>query len=238
MERESTSLNKYISDTGQCSRREADKLIEAGRVRINDTIAVKGNRVNQEDKVYLDGALIGQKVKPIYIALNKPIGVVCTTDEREPDNIISYLNHSERIFPIGRLDKMSQGLILLSNDGDIVNKILRAGNYHEKEYIVEVNKPIDGAFIKTMATGVPILETVTRPCKVQKIDNHTFNIILTQGLNRQIRRMCEFLGYRVKSLTRTRIMDITLEGIPYDTWRYLTQKEIKRMMDRVKDSRG
>lgn len=238
MEKESISLNKYISDTGFCSRREADKIIEAGRVKINDVTARKGNRVGPEDKVYLDGELLGQKVEPVYIALNKPVGVVCTTDEREPDNIISYLHFSERIFPVGRLDKMSQGLILLTNDGDIVNKILRAGNYHEKEYIVQVNKPVDNAFIKAMSTGVPILNTVTRPCFVQKIDKQAFRIILTQGLNRQIRRMCEFLGYRVTSLTRTRVMDITLEGLPYDTWRYLTRKEISRMMEMIQNSKG
>jgi 23S rRNA pseudouridine2604 synthase len=237
MEQEHISLNKYISDTGLCSRREADKLIEAGRVTINETVARKGNRVNHDDKVYLDGVLVVKKVKPVYIALHKPVGIVCTTDQREPDNIIDYLAYTERVFPIGRLDKMSQGLILLTNDGDIVNKILRAGNYHEKEYVVTVNKPIDSAFIKTMATGVPILETVTRPCKVRKIDDFTFNIILTQGLNRQIRRMCEYLGYHVKSLTRTRIMDITLDGIAYDTWRYLTEAEITWLMELIKDSR-
>lgn len=238
MDNESISLNKYISDTGYCSRREADKLIEDGRVKINDIVARKGNRVGPDDTVFLDGKAIGEKAEPIYIALHKPTGIVCTTDEREPDNVIQYLNYPERIFPIGRLDKMSQGLLLLTNDGNVVNKILRAGNYHEKEYIVEVNKPIDNAFIKTMATGVPILETVTRPCKVKQIDNFTFNIILTQGLNRQIRRMCEFLGYRVKTLTRVRIMEITLKDIPYDSWRYLTKKEVKRMMELVQNSRG
>ena len=237
MEQEHISLNKYISDTGLCSRREADKLIESGRVLINDLVARKGNRVNPNDKVYLDGVLLTKKVTPIYIALHKPVGVVCTTDQREPDNIIDYLGYKERIFPIGRLDKMSQGLILLTNDGDIVNKILRAGNFHEKEYIVTVNKAIDTAFIKTMAAGVPILETVTRPCKVKKVDDYKFNIVLTQGLNRQIRRMCEYLGYHVTSLTRTRIMDITLEGIDYNTWRYLTESEITWLMEMVKDSR-
>jgi 23S rRNA pseudouridine2604 synthase len=237
MEQEHISLNKYISETGLCSRREADKLIEAGRVLINDIVARKGNRVNPDDKVYLDGELIVKKSKPIYIALNKPVGIVCTTDQREPDNIIDYLGYKERIFPIGRLDKMSQGLILLTNDGDIVNKILRAGNFHEKEYIVTVNKPIDNGFIKAMATGVPILDTVTRPCKVKKIDDFKFNIVLTQGLNRQIRRMCEYLGYHVTSLNRVRIMDITLDGIEYDTWRYLTEAEIVWLMEMVKDSR-
>ncbi len=237
MEQEHISLNKYISDTGYCSRRDADKLIEAGRVKINDIIARKGNRVGPGDQVYLDDELISNKPKPVYIAFHKPVGVVCTTDQRDPDNIIDHLHYKERIFPVGRLDKMSQGLILLTNDGDVVNKILRAGNYHEKEYIVTVHKPIDNAFIKTMATGVPILDTVTRACKVKKIDDLTFSIILTQGLNRQIRRMCEYLGYNVKSLTRTRIMDMTLDGIPYDSWRYLTEAEVIWLLEMVKNSR-
>jgi 23S rRNA pseudouridine2604 synthase len=237
MEDTHISLNKYISDTGLCSRRDADKLIEAGRVVINTQVARKGNRVLPTDKVYLDGVLLKNKVKPIYIALNKPVGIVCTTDTNEPDNIIDYMSYPERIFPIGRLDKMSQGLILLTNDGDIVNKILRAGNFHEKEYIVSVNKTIDQAFVKTMAAGVPILDTVTRPCKVQKLDNITFKITLTQGLNRQIRRMCEYLGYQVKSLTRVRIMEITLDGIAYDSWRYLTDQEIDRLLQMVSHSR-
>lgn len=237
MEQEHISLNKYISESGLCSRRDADKLIEAGRVKINETIARKGNRVTITDKVYLDNELISKNVTPVYIAFHKPVGIVCTTDEREPDNIIEHLQYKERIFPIGRLDKMSQGLILLTNDGDIVNKILRAGNYHEKEYVVTVNKPVDSAFIKTMSTGVPILDTVTRPCKVRKIDEFTFNIILTQGLNRQIRRMCEYLGFHVKSLNRVRIMDISLDGIAYDTWRYLTEAEVIWLMELVKNSR-
>ena len=237
MEQEHISLNKYISETGLCSRRDADKLIEAGRVKINETIARKGNRVSSSDKVFLDNELITKNDETVYIAFHKPVGVVCTTDERDPDNIIEHLHYKERIFPIGRLDKMSQGLILLTNDGDIVNKILRAGNYHEKEYVVTVNKPIDNAFIKTMSTGVPILDTVTRPCKVRKIDDFTFNIVLTQGLNRQIRRMCEYLGYHVKNLTRVRIMDITLDGIDYDTWRYLTEAEVTWLMELIKNSR-
>jgi 23S rRNA pseudouridine2604 synthase len=234
MEQEHISLNKYISETGLCSRREADKLIEAGRVKINDVVARKGNRATATDKVYIDDVLISKETKPVYVALNKPVGIVCTTDQREPENIIDYLGFQERIFPIGRLDKMSQGLILLTNDGDIVNKILRAGNYHEKEYIVTVNKPIDSSFIKSMSAGVPILDTVTNPCKVTQIDEFTFKIILTQGLNRQIRRMCEYLDYHVRSLNRVRIMNISLDGIDYDTWRYLTEKEISELMDLVK----
>jgi len=237
MEQEHISLNKYISETGLCSRREADKLIEAGRVKINDVVARKGNRATATDKVYIDDVLITKETRPVYVALNKPVGIVCTTDQREPDNIIDYLGFQERIFPIGRLDKMSQGLILLTNDGDIVNKILRAGNDHEKEYIVTVNKPIDSSFIKSMSTGVPILDTVTNPCKVIQIDEFTFKIILTQGLNRQIRRMCEYLDYHVRSLNRVRIMNISLDGIAYDTWRYLTEKEIAELMHLIKDSR-
>ena len=238
MEREDISLNKYISETGLCSRREADRFIEAGRVKINDVVARKGNRVVPgTDKVYIDDVLIAKEVTPVYIALHKPKGIVCTTDESEPDNIIDYIAYSERIFPVGRLDKMSEGLILLTNHGDIVNKILRAGNHHEKEYIVTVNKPIDNAFLKAMATGVPILDTVTRPCTVRKINQNTFNIILTQGLNRQIRRMCEYLGYRVSSLQRVRIMNIQLEGIPYGKWRYLNKSEISALMQLIKDSK-
>ncbi|MBK9737390.1 MAG: pseudouridine synthase [Saprospiraceae bacterium] len=237
MEPQHISLNKYISDTGRCSRREADKLIEAGRVRINDVIAKKGNRATAMDKVYIDDILVTNETKQVYLAFNKPVGVTCTSDPNDADNIISHLNYKERIFPIGRLDKMSQGLLLLTNDGDIVNKILRAGNYHEKEYVVTVNKPIDNAFIKSMAAGVPILDTVTNPCKVTKLDEFTFKIILTQGLNRQIRRMCEYLDYRVRTLNRVRIMNINLEGIAYDSWRYLTETEISGLMDMVKDSK-
>lgn len=237
MEREDISLNKFISETGLCSRREADKLIDAGRVKINDVIARKGNRVNPTtDHVFLDGKLVFKDVEHVYIALNKPIGIVCTTDKIEKDNIIDYLSFEERIFPIGRLDKMSEGLILLTNNGDIVNKILRAGNNHEKEYIVTVNQDIDNAFLKAMATGIPILDTVTKPCQIKKINNNTFNIILTQGLNRQIRRMCEYLGYRVTSLKRIRIMNIHLEGIPYGEWRNLTKGEMKWLMELVKSS--
>lgn len=237
MEPEHISLNKYISDSGRCSRREADKLIEAGRVRINDVIAKKGNRATAMDKVYIDDILVTNETKQVYLAFNKPVGITCTSDPNDADNIISHLNYKERIFPIGRLDKMSQGLLLLTNDGDIVNKILRAGNYHEKEYVVTVNKPIDNAFIKSMAAGVPILDTVTNPCKVTKLDEFTFKIILTQGLNRQIRRMCEYLDYRVRTLNRVRIMNINLEGIAYDSWRYLTETEISGLMDMVKDSK-
>jgi 23S rRNA pseudouridine2604 synthase len=232
------SLNKYISETGYCSRREADKLIEVGRVRINDVIARKGNRATSQDKVYIDGVLLKKEIKPVYIALNKPVGIVCTTDSyREKDNIVDYIGYHERIFPIGRLDKMSQGLILLTNDGDIVNKILRAGNQHEKEYIVKVDKFIDSAFIKTMASGVPILDTVTNPCEVEQLDAYTFRIVLKQGLNRQIRRMCEFLDYKVRELARVRIMHLRVDNIPLGEWRLLTEGEIDEMNEILKESR-
>ncbi|KXK40775.1 MAG: 23S rRNA pseudouridine(2604) synthase RluF [Saprospiraceae bacterium] len=237
MDQDTISLNKYISDSGLCSRREADKLIEEGRVYINDHLARKGNRVGHDDVVYVNGKEVKSGRKTVYIALHKPVGIVCTTDAREPDNIIDYVKYSERIFPIGRLDKMSQGLILLTNDGNIVNKILRAGNRHEKEYIVTVDKDIDQAFVKTMEAGVPILDTVTRPSKVRKIDNKTFSIILSQGLNRQIRRMCEFLGYRVKKLIRIRIMHLLLDGIEYGKWRYLTEAEINQLLETTKKSK-
>lgn len=238
MVREDISLNKYISESGMCSRREADKLIDAGRVKINEIVARKGNRVNPAtDKVYVDDVQVIKAVEPVYLALYKPTGIVCTTDSADPDNIIEYINYTERIFPIGRLDKMSEGLILLTNHGDIVNKILRAGNNHEKEYIVTVNKKFDDAFLKAMATGVPILDTVTKPCTIRRINHNTFRIILTQGLNRQIRRMSEYLGYRVVTLKRIRIMNISLEGIPYGEWRYLTKQELKGLMNLIKDSR-
>jgi 23S rRNA pseudouridine2604 synthase len=238
MEYNHISLNKFISDTGFCSRREADKLIEAGRVKINGLLARKGNRANPYDTVTIDDVELDVKPKTVYIALNKPIGIVCTTDSgREKNNIIDYIGYKERIFPIGRLDKMSQGLILLTNDGNIVNKILRSSNHHEKEYIVTVNKNLDEAFIKTMATGVPILDTVTLPCIVEPIDQRTFKIILTQGLNRQIRRMCEFLGYRVVALNRVRIMHIKVDNIAYGEYRYLSEEEISILMEKVKHSR-
>lgn len=230
MNQESISLNKYISQTGYCSRRQADELIDTGRVKINDTIARKGNRVVEGDKVTIDNRMITNK-KPdqIYIALNKPVGIVCTTDDREPDNIIKFLGFKQRIFPIGRLDKMSEGLIILSNDGSIVNKILKARNHKEKEYIVTVNKRITPEFIRAMETGVPILDTVTRPCKLKATGEKSFHIIITQGLNRQIRRMCEYLGYRVKTLKRIRIMDIHLGNLPYGEWRHLTKSEISKL---------
>lgn len=233
---DSISLNKYISNTGYCSRREADKLIEQGRVSINGNVAIPGNRVNPGDEVIFDGQRIRNKVKPLYIALNKPVGIVTTTDPKEKDNIISFLNHKKRLFPIGRLDKDSQGLIFLTNDGDIVNKILRAENKHEKEYLVTVNEKITSAFIKSMESGVPILGTKTKRCKVNQINSSTFRIILTQGLNRQIRRMCHNLGYKVKYLKRIRIMNVKLGKMKPGEWRYLEKEELDEIMGLVATS--
>jgi 23S rRNA pseudouridine2604 synthase len=233
---EDKSLNKYISETGICSRREADRFIEAGRVKINGVVARKGNRVGAQDQVLIDGKPLLSKPETIYIACHKPKGITCTTDLKDPTNIIDYLNFEERIFPIGRLDKPSDGLIFLTNDGDIVNKILRAGNQHEKEYVVTVNKPITDAFIQKMGSGVPILGTVTQPCRIKKDSANRFTIILTQGLNRQIRRMCEYLGYEVQTLTRTRIMNISLQGIPVGYWRYFRPHEIETINNLVSNS--
>lgn len=225
----SINLNKYISSTGICSRRDAEKLIIDGRVTINGKSTQLGNRVFEGDVVKIDGKLLKQKPKTIYIALNKPIGIVCTTDSKERKNIVKFVGYPERLFPIGRLDKPSEGLIFLTNDGDIVNKILRAGNNHEKEYIVSVDKPITERFIQRMGNGIPILGTVTKKCKVEKINNTTFKIILVQGLNRQIRRMCQYLGYEVVKLKRTRIMNITLNGLQKGEWRELTLTEMKEI---------
>ena len=221
-----TRINKFISESGFCSRREADKLIEQGRVKINGVSPEIGTRVNVGDVVEIDGKPIKQNEKFIYIAFNKPTGITCTTDLKDKDNIIDFINYPKRIFPIGRLDKPSEGLIFLTDDGDIVNKILRAGNKHEKEYIVKVNKPITPEFIFKMANGVPILETITQKCFVEQIAKYKFRIILTQGLNRQIRRMCEVLDYKVEGLKRIRIMNIQLDGIANGKWRYLTAEEI------------
>lgn len=222
----SISLNKFISDTGICSRREADKLIDAGLVTLNGQTAKTGNRVQEGDKVLVNGKLLKAPPKTIYLAFNKPVGITCTTDIKEKDNIISYINHPQRIFPIGRLDKPSEGLIFLTNDGNIVNKILRAGNNHQKEYMVTVNKPITATFIQRMRSGVPILGTVTQKCTVHQNSQFVFTIILTQGLNRQIRRMCEYLDYSVTKLKRVRIMNISLGNLPIGKWRYLTPQEI------------
>lgn len=227
--KDSTNLNKYISSTGVCSRRDAEKLIIEGRVTINGKPTELGNRVFEGDIVKIDGKPLKQKPKTLYIALNKPVGIVCTTDSKERKNIVKFVGHPQRLFPIGRLDKPSEGLIFLTNDGDIVNKILRAGNNHEKEYIVSVNKPINDRFIKRMSSGVPILGTVTKKCKVEKITETKFKIILVQGLNRQIRRMCEYLGYEVKTLKRTRIMNVTLGKLKIGEWRELTSTELQEI---------
>jgi 23S rRNA pseudouridine2604 synthase len=233
---ESTNLNKFISSTGICSRREAEKLIVAGRVTINGKITQLGNRVFEGDIVKVDGRPLKAKPKTLYIALNKPVGIVSTTDSKEKKNIVKYINHPERLFPIGRLDKPSEGLIFLTNDGDIVNKILRAGNNHEKEYIVTVDKTITEDFIKRMGNGIPILGTITQKCKVEKISHNVFKIILTQGLNRQIRRMCEYLEYEVTKLKRTRIMNVSLDGLKYGDWRELTQKEVDTINQMITSS--
>lgn len=219
-------INKFISETGICSRREADKLIEAKRVTINGQVAELGSTVASGDDVRIDGQPLGSKKKDVYIALNKPVGITCTTELHVKGNIIDFINHPERIFPIGRLDKDSQGLILLTNDGDIVNKILRAENNHDKEYIVTVDKPITAHFLHGMANGVRILGTTTKPCKVTKVSDRVFNIVLTQGLNRQIRRMCQAFGYQVRKLERVRIMNIPLGNLKLGQWRNLTAKEL------------
>ena len=222
----SINLNKFISSTGICSRREAERFITEGRVTINGKPTQLGNRVNEGDVVKIDGKPLKAKPKTIYIALNKPVGIVCTTDSKERKNIVKFVGHPQRLFPIGRLDKPSEGLIFLTNDGDIVNKILRAGNNHEKEYIVTVNKPINERFIKRMSNGIPILGTVTKKCKVERVNDNVFKITLVQGLNRQIRRMCEYLGYEVKKLKRTRIMNVTLGNLKVGEWRELSSKEM------------
>ena len=229
MEENTTRINKFLSETGFCSRREADRLIEQGRVTINGKIPEMGTKVAPGDEVRVNGVLVEEKKqKHIYLAFNKPAGIECTTNQKIKDNIVDYINYPERIFPIGRLDKASEGLIFMTSDGDIVNKILRARNNHEKEYIVTVNKPITDRFIDRMANGIPILETITKKCKVEQISKYVFRIILTQGLNRQIRRMCEYLDYEVTALKRTRIINISLD-VPVGKYRELTDKEITEL---------
>lgn len=222
-------INKYISETGFCSRREADKLIEQQRVTINGKIPEMGTKVGPNDKVCVDGKLIGErKAKNIYLAFHKPVGIECTTNQEVKGNVVDYIKYPSRIFPIGRLDKASEGLLLMTDDGDIVNKILRARNNHEKEYIVTVDKPITERFIKRMGNGIPILDTVTKKCKVEQISKYVFRIILTQGLNRQIRRMCEYLGYEVTALKRIRIVNIKLD-VPVGKYREITQAEMDEL---------
>ena len=236
-EKQAVRINKYLSEIGYCSRRAADKLIQEGRINVNGKLVEMGLKVTPADEITVDGSVVDQTGdKPVYIAFNKPVGIVCTTDTRvEKDNIIDFINFPTRIFPIGRLDKPSEGLIFLTNDGDIVNKILRARNQHEKEYVVTVNRPITEEFIQKMAAGVPILDTVTLPCKVKQTHKKEFRIILTQGLNRQIRRMCEYLDYRVVNLKRVRIMNVSLD-IGKGKWRHLTKKETTEINRLVADS--
>ena len=229
---EAVRINKYLSEAGVCSRRGADRLIEEGRVSVNGTLAFLGSVVNEDDEVRLDGELVSKKTDKILITFNKPRGIVCTTaDPKSKDiNIIEYINYPERIFPVGRLDKDSEGLILLSNDGDLSNKIMKARNFHEKEYEVEVEKPFDDEFLKKMSEGVPILDTVTRKCRLKRTGKTTFNIILTQGLNRQIRRMCEYFGYKVVRLKRIRIMNIKLGNLKSGTYRNVTNAEYEELI--------
>ena len=237
-EKPAVRINKYLSELGYCSRRAADKLIDEGRITVNGKPVVMGLKVTSEDSIAVDGVSVNKKAdKPVYIAFNKPVGIVCTTDTRfEKNNIVDYINYPTRIFPIGRLDKPSEGLIFLTNDGDIVNKILRARNHHEKEYVVTVDKPITKEFVAKMSKGVPILDTVTRPCEVTRTHKKTFKIILTQGLNRQIRRMCEYLGYNVITLKRIRIMNVSLD-VGVGTWRHLTKKELEKINGLVEHSK-
>lgn len=229
-----TRLNKFISETGFCSRREADKLIEQGRVTLNGRLAVLGDKAGPADAVEVNGKPIRAADQNfVYLAFNKPVGITCTTERHIVGNVIDYIGYPERIFPVGRLDKPSEGLIILTSDGDIVNKILRAGNQHEKEYEVAVDRPITDDFVREMQSGVPILDTVTQPCQVRQLSRHTFRIILTQGLNRQIRRMCTQLGYSVTRLKRLRIMNVTLDGLPTGKWRELSPQEMSEINHRI-----
>ena len=223
-------LNKYLAETGVCSRREADQRIEAGRVTVNGAVAVLGTQVADGDVVLLDGQPLRARPHKVYLALNKPIGIECTTDPDVPGNIVTFVGHRERVFPIGRLDKDSEGLILLTNDGDIVNTVLRAEHGHEKEYVVAVDRPLTPAFLAGMAAGVPILDTVTNSCKVSQVGRNTFRIVLTQGLNRQIRRMCEHFDYTVRRLQRVRIMNVRLGDLPVGKWRDLTPEELRGLL--------
>lgn len=236
MEENVTRINKFLSETGFCSRREADKLLEEGRITINGIVPEMGTKVSPNDEVRVDGKLIREKTeKPVYLAFHKPVGIECTTNLDVRNNIVDYINYPKRIFPIGRLDKASEGLIFMTNDGDIVNKILRARNNHEKEYTVTVNKSITDRFIQRMGNGIPILDTVTKKCKVEQISQFVFRITLTQGLNRQIRRMCEYLGYEVTALKRIRIINISLD-VPVGRYRDLTDAEIKELNTLIEPS--
>jgi 23S rRNA pseudouridine2604 synthase len=235
---DSKRLNKALSESGYCSRRQADALIEQGRVTLNNTKVSLGDRVMPGDEIRVDGKLISKSDNLVYIVLNKPIGITCTTDQRIDGNVVDFINHKERIFHVGRLDKPSEGLLLMTNDGDIVNKILRAGNHHEKEYIVTVNRPINNDFIKRMSSGIPLheLDTITKKCKVEQVSRFVFKIILVQGLNRQIRRMCDYLGYDVIKLLRIRIMNISLGNLEVGKWRDLSEEEINDLKSAVIES--
>ncbi len=235
---DSTRLNKAISDSGYCSRRQADKLIEEGKVTLNGNPVSLGDRAMPDDVIHVEGNLISENNNLVYIVLNKPVGITCTTDLRVEGNVVDYIGHKERIFHVGRLDKPSEGLLLMTNDGDIVNKILRAGNSHEKEYFVKVDRPITSEFIRRMGNGVPLdeLETTTKKCFVEQVSRFVFRIILVQGLNRQIRRMCEYLDYEVMELKRERIMNIELGDLPYGEWRDLTKEELQGLKDAVAKS--
>jgi 23S rRNA pseudouridine2604 synthase len=223
-------LNKYLSETGACSRREADAWIAAGRVTVNGMPGVLGSQVADGDEVCVDGRPVAAPSRHLYIALNKPVGITCTTEREVPGNIVDFIGIPERIFPVGRLDKDSEGLILLTNNGDIVNEILRSEHEHEKEYEVEVDRPLTPVFLAGMAAGVPILDTVTKPCRVWQTGKNRFHIVLTQGLNRQIRRMCEHFGYRVRRLRRIRIIDLGLGGLKPGEWRYLDARDLRRLL--------
>lgn len=238
MENSGIRINKFLSEAGVCSRREADRKIENGEVTINDRVAVAGDKVLPEDTVYVNGRPITKEEEMILLVLYKPIGIVCTAEKREKNNVIDFMKYPKRIYPIGRLDKDSEGLLLMTNNGEIVNKIMRAGNAHEKEYIVTVNKPVSDSFVRGLAGGVPLVElnTITRKCKVEKIANRKIRIVLTQGLNRQIRRMCEYFGYRVEKLERVRIMNIKLGDLKPGEYREVTKEEYAKLMILIKDS--
>lgn len=227
--RELIRLNKYLSEAGICSRREADRLIEAGKITVDGIVAVMGTKVDGSQKICVENTLVKHEENMVLLAFNKPVGVVCTTQKKETNNIVDYIGYSQRIYPVGRLDKDSQGLILMTNNGDIVNKMMRSGNMHEKEYIVDVDRVITNDFLKGMAKGVPILDTVTRECRIEKVGKYTFKIIITQGLNRQIRRMCEYFGYKVTKLERVRIMNISLGNLRQGKYREVTSEEINKL---------
>jgi 23S rRNA pseudouridine2604 synthase len=219
-------INKYLSERGLCSRREADSWVAAGRVTVNGAVATLGTRVREGDEVAVDGSVAGDPARHVYLAFHKPIGIECTTDQRVAHNIVDFVAHRERVFPVGRLDKDSEGLILLTNDGDIVNLLLRRENRHEKEYIVTVDRPVTDEFIAGMSRGVAILDTMTAPCRVERVAKNVFRIVLTQGLNRQVRRMCDVFGYTVRRLVRVRFVNVQLEGLEPGRWRNLTRAEL------------